>query len=435
MRFRTLSVVALGLLLGSRAAAQDLAGDWQGTLEAGAQQLRVIVKLTKVEDGQWTGTFSSVDQGDWGSRSDVSAVVLQGQHVTFSVTAIGGSYQGTLSADGTSIEGTWKQRQPLPMTLRRSTPETAWKDPAAHTIQPVTVDKNVKLEVLDWGGSGRPMVFLAGLGNTAHVFDKFAPKFMASHRVYGITRRGFGASSVPPDGYEADRLGDDVLAVLAALKLDRPVLVGHSLAGEEISSIASRHPDRVSGLVYLDAGYPYAFYDAEHGNLNLDLIELRHKLDQLAMGNAPPDTRPIIKELLETDLPRFERDLQNTKKDLDATPPAVLASQPPGPPQNVPIQTRAIMNGTQKFTKLSAVPILAIYALPHDAGPLFASDPAGRAAREAQDLQTTGMQADAFEKGVSSARVVRLPHANHYVFRSNEADVLREMNAFLATLR
>ena len=81
------------------------------------------------------------------------------------------------------------------------------------------------------------------------------------------------------------------------------------------------------------------------------------------------------------------------------------------------------------------MPILAIYALPHDAGPLFASDPAGRAAREAQDLQTTGMQADAFEKGVSSARVVRLPHANHYVFRSNEADVLREMNAFLATLR
>ena len=286
MRFRTLSVVALGLLLGSRAAAQDLAGDWQGTLEAGAQQLRVIVKLTKVEDGQWTGTFSSVDQGDWGSRSDVSAVVLQGQHVTFSVTAIGGSYQGTLSADGTSIEGTWKQRQPLPMTLRRSTPETAWKDPAAHTIQPVTVDKNVKLEVLDWGGSGRPMVFLAGLGNTAHVFDKFAPKFMASHRVYGITRRGFGASSVPPDGYEADRLGDDVLAVLAALKLDRPVLVGHSLAGEEMSSIASRHPDRVSGLVYLDA----LFDPADHPASSPAYLEIFHKLPEARKSDPKPST-------------------------------------------------------------------------------------------------------------------------------------------------
>jgi len=58
--------------------------------------------------------------------------------------------------------------------FERPTPATAWKDPATHTIQFVTVDKNVNLEVLDWGGSGQPLVFLAGLGNTAHVFDKFA---------------------------------------------------------------------------------------------------------------------------------------------------------------------------------------------------------------------------------------------------------------------
>jgi non-heme chloroperoxidase len=43
-------------------------------------------------------------------------------------------------------------------------------------------------------------------------------------------------------------------------------------------------------------------------------------------------------------------------------------------------------------------------------------------------------QASAFEKGVPSARVVRLAHADPYVFRSNEADVLREMNAFINTL-
>jgi pimeloyl-ACP methyl ester carboxylesterase len=50
-------------------------------------------------------------------------------------------------------------------------------------------------------------------------------------------------------------------------------------------------------------------------------------------------------------------------------------------------------------------------------------------------LETTGAQAAAFEKGVPSARVVRLPNANHFVWRSHEADVLREMNAFLATLK
>ena len=99
------------------------------------------------------------------------------------------------------------------------------------TVQFVTVDLNVKLEVLDWGGSGRPVVLLAGLGNTADVFDEFAPKLTGEYHVYGITRRGFGASSAPASGYSADRLGDDVLAVLDALKLERPVLVGHSIAG------------------------------------------------------------------------------------------------------------------------------------------------------------------------------------------------------------
>jgi pimeloyl-ACP methyl ester carboxylesterase len=99
----------------------------------------------------------------------------------------------------------------------------------------------------------------AGLGNTAHVYDDFAPKLTANYHVYGITRRGFGASSVPAAGYDADRLGDDVLAVLDSLKLPRPVLAGHSYAGSELSSIGSRRPDRVAGLVYFDAVFPYSF--------------------------------------------------------------------------------------------------------------------------------------------------------------------------------
>jgi non-heme chloroperoxidase len=57
-----------------------------------------------------------------------------------------------------------------------------------------------------------------------------------------------------------------------------------------------------------------------------------------------------------------------------------------------------------------------------------------RAAAQARDLETTSAQANAFESGVPSARVVRLPNASHFVFRSNETDVLREMNTFIASL-
>src|SRR5574340_963378 len=131
----------------------------------------------------------------------------------------------------------------VPIALLSAVALTA-QDPAdssPHTIQFVTVAKDVKLEVLDWGGSGRPLIFLAGMRSNAHVFDQFAPKFTPKYHVYGITRRGFGASSKPGPtvaNYSAARLGDDVLAVIDALQLHRPVLAGHSIAGEELSSVA-----------------------------------------------------------------------------------------------------------------------------------------------------------------------------------------------------
>jgi non-heme chloroperoxidase len=131
-------------------------------------------------------------------------------------------------------------------------------DTSSHSVQFVTVEKDVKLEVLDWGGTGRPMVFPAGAGNTAHAFDDFAPKFTAMHHVIGITRRGSGASSKPEPtdaNYNANRLGDDVLAVIEALKLNRPVLVGHSIAGEELSSVGSRFPEKVGSLQGNDGVY------------------------------------------------------------------------------------------------------------------------------------------------------------------------------------
>lgn len=128
-----------------------------------------------------------------------------------------------------------------------------WHDPSAHRVEFVTVQPGVRLEVLDWGGTGRPVVLLAGLGMTAHVFDGFAERLAQSCHVYGITRRGYGASSQPASGYSEERLAQDDLAVFSALKLDRPVVAGHSISGNELSQLGIHHYERISGLVYLDA--------------------------------------------------------------------------------------------------------------------------------------------------------------------------------------
>jgi len=152
----------------------------------------------------------------------------------------------------------------------------AWHDPSPHRIQFVTVENGVQLEVLDWGGSGRAIVLLTGSGNTAHVFDDLAPKLAGPYHVYGITRRGFGASSHPASGYAEQRLADDVLKVLDALQLVKPVLIGHSMAGGELSTLGAQHSDRLAGLVYLDAAR----------DPTRDYSELGKKME--ASGAKPP---------------------------------------------------------------------------------------------------------------------------------------------------
>ena len=166
---------------------------------------------------------------------------------------------------------------------------SAETDSSPHKVQFVTVEEGVQLEVLDWGGSGRPLIFLAGAGDTAHRFDGFAPQFTAHHHVYGITRRGTGASSKPAPAngnYSADHLGDDVLAVMKALHIDRPVLIGHSIAGEELSSIGSRFPEKVSGLIYLDAATGFAFYDPAHPPIEIEMNDIKRRIDEIEAGGV-----------------------------------------------------------------------------------------------------------------------------------------------------
>src|SRR5215472_3705451 len=421
MRKMLLWAGVLAILIPSSLWAQDISGDWQGTLDLGIK-LRIILHVEKGNNGALTCKLYSIDQGTDGFRAN--SVTFKDLSLEAKFDLLMASYEGKVSADGNSITGTWTQRGKAQLDFRRAAKETAWsRDSSPHTVQFIAVDTNVKLEVLDWGGSGHPLIFLAGLGNTAHVFDKFAPKFSAKYHVYGITRRGFGESSTPDSGYSADRLGDDVLAVMDALKIDRPVLVGHSIAGEELSSVGSRHPEKVAGLVYLDAAYPYAFYDAAQGDLNLDSIDVKRKLDQMGPGSSPQEQKQLVEELLKTDLPQLEKDLQEKAKDLEYAPTTMPNMQMPAPPL-------AIIAGEEKYTKI-LVPVLAIYAIPHSGMPAMGRDEATLAAAKARDNAESEAQAKAFEKGVPTARVVRLPNADHFVFTSNEGDVLREMNAFL----
>jgi pimeloyl-ACP methyl ester carboxylesterase len=110
------------LLLGtvSIADAQTVAGDWQGTLNAGGVSLRLAVHITADPDGQFKGTLDSLDQGARGIP--LGAIAITDRQVTFTVPAVSGSYTGKLSEDGNTIDGSWSQGASLPLVLTRGAP-------------------------------------------------------------------------------------------------------------------------------------------------------------------------------------------------------------------------------------------------------------------------------------------------------------------------
>jgi len=120
-------LVALAALAGGTLHAQDLTGNWQGTLKAG-KDLRLILAISK-DGGRLQAKFYSIDQTP--EPFKVSSISQDGSTVKFAIDLIGATYEGKLSADSNAIAGTWTQgATPLPLNLARATKETAWEIPA-----------------------------------------------------------------------------------------------------------------------------------------------------------------------------------------------------------------------------------------------------------------------------------------------------------------
>jgi pimeloyl-ACP methyl ester carboxylesterase len=113
-----------------------------------------------------------------------------------------------------------------------------------------------RLYVDDGGrGSGVPVLFVHGNGASSHQWRAQLDHLRASRRAIAFDLRGMGKSDPPRNGdYSVEAMADDVDAVATRLGLRRFVLVGHSYGGAVVASYAARHPERVAGVVFADAG-------------------------------------------------------------------------------------------------------------------------------------------------------------------------------------
>jgi non-heme chloroperoxidase len=300
-----------------------------------------------------------------------------------------------------------------------------WKDASKHIIRFVEVEPGVKLEVLDWGGSGEPLLLLAGHGDTGHVFDDFAPRLTSFFRVFAITRRGFGASSQPADGYNLARMVQDIVRVADTLKLGRVNVAGHSIAGDEMTRLAVTYPDRVGKLVYLEAAYDRV----EAEQVEARFPTLPPPPPEAHEAGSPEAVRALIAR---TEILMPESEIRATR----IFGPDGLYLRPITPENIVGAVARMVEHPAYGAIRAQILAIYAVYRTPADLSPRYKT--ADSAVRQGLDQVFALWQSFAkdqrrlLRKSVPRAQIDEIQGASHYVFISNGDRVLRDMQSFLA---
>ncbi|HEV7179441.1 MAG TPA: alpha/beta hydrolase [Candidatus Baltobacteraceae bacterium] len=207
----------LSLLL--LAATPDISGTWQGTIGGPTGHVRRVMAIAK-SNGGYEVTIHSIDESEvpivtHNVKINGSTITMTFDMNTDPWMDYHRIYRAKVNANGTSIDGTWTIPQGPKIAMNyHKVAHASWKiiEPKSYFVD---VGNGVKDEVLDWGGIGRPVVLLAGLGNTAHSFFQLAPGLTAKYHVYSVTRRGFGNSSKRTAEKVKERNADDNTAISA----------------------------------------------------------------------------------------------------------------------------------------------------------------------------------------------------------------------------
>ena len=322
-----------------------------------------------------------------------------------------------------AIAATVEDRGPEPAGVIKYDPD--WVDRSPHASGFVTLD-GMKLHYLDWGGPGPALLLLHGLGDTAHIFDDLAPAFSDRFRVVALTRRGHGRSDKPDAGYDTGTLVEDVRKLLDAVKVDKVILVGHSIAGDELTAFAVKYPRRVCKLVYLDAA-------------------CKRSAVRDALTNVPRSLQPTAADVASYGAFRAwltKRSFWSDAWDANLREMMVLDERGGIVRQAMPEAVgRLMMQGTMQFDpeyEKVAAPALNFAAIgwsPAAERFVRSLPPAER--RQAEEFRdgifvpSQRAEIDRFRKGMASGRVIELPDTDHHCFIQRKDRVVREMRAFL----
>ena len=288
----------------------------------------------------------------------------------------------------------------------------------------------IKLHYLDWGGDGQTLIFLTGMGSSAYIFGNFAPRFTEKFRVLALTRRGQGDSDYPETGYDADTLTEDIRQFMDSQHIEKAILVGHSLAGVELTHYAATHPTRIEKLVYLDALDDRRSLQAIQEQSPLKNIEVKNE-------ESSPHTFEEYIAGIKRDLPYFAEIWSSVWDDeffhnVKVNEAEVFVDKMPASVEKMMIEN--LIKGYVPKRVEAKIPTLIFYAfgIPTLQNGYTEEQKAsfGQYFRNVREPVLRSVISE-FQNRFPHAKIVEIPDGHHYCFMVQEELVYNEMRKFL----
>jgi pimeloyl-ACP methyl ester carboxylesterase len=286
---------------------------------------------------------------------------------------------------------------------------------------------DVRLEYLDWGGTGPPLILIHGLGDNPHVFDDLAPAFVDHFHVLAYARRGSGSSEVKGP-YDVGTMTRDLQGFMDALGISRAILVGYSAGAGEVTEFASRFPDRVERVIYFEGGYDGADPVARALIHAMPSSFFAPPVQAMRSWSAFLEFEKATEYARVDDIARIEGNLR-----------AKVVIQPDGSlkyrttPDVVSALYGALMSDKRRDYRGVKCPVLALYA---DTLYELQINDAGRRARltafERQYWKPFQLESIAqLERELPNVRIVHVHGTHDTFFLTDRAAVVRAMRSFL----
>jgi len=229
-------------------SSPNVVGTWEGTLDAGAARLKLVLHIDAAKEGALVGRLDSPDQG--ATDLPIDSLSLAGNTLKFEMKSLGATYEGKLDSNGNQISGEFRQGgQAFPLVFN-NTARTPTKG-LLSTRKVAAGGHSLNLLV---GGEGTPTIvfeagFGAGLASWATVQSNIA-KFA---RTVSYDRAGIGQSEAGPKPRAAKQIAAELHTALQNAGLGPPyLLVGHSFGGIYVRVFADMYPKEVAGMVLID---------------------------------------------------------------------------------------------------------------------------------------------------------------------------------------